>query len=586
MRPHRAWRRDLLRATLLAAGLALVWCLAYGRTSRMAWTTPVSYQGDAWFVLATLKAARDGHIVPLVPITVPELNAPFGANWNDFLRQHKLQLWLAGVLARGLGLFAASNLVLLLAHVLAGCSLYGVARYFRARPEWALAGAAVFAFSPFLFYRGLDHLTLTYCWPIPLGILLVSWGFSPRGIPFLSRRFWIGLLVVVVAGLHNIYYAGLLAQFLALAGLAPLLRGGRRSLALSPWLLLLALGGTVLLDNANMLAYRAAHGPGLPSLLRPYGNLERYALKPIELLLPAPGWGLFPNPLAAAYTQGALYRGEMGSAYLGLAGLMGLLAMCLSAFRGHRQRRRGYVPAALLALAWILAYSVVGGLNGLLGTLGFVWFRATNRYSVWILALVLLWSVGRLSRAPFARRRGLSVAAAALATGVALLDQRPPGSPAAQVAEARQRIDSDQAFVRSLEASLPPGAMVFMLPVVDHPEGARVRKATDYEHLRPYLFADRLRFSYGSDKGRPREEWQRRIEELPPEAMASELEGFGFAGLILNRKAYEDGGEALRLALATGGRGEGLSSPDGDFLFVRLRPSATPRLPEVGGTSP
>jgi hypothetical protein len=586
MRAHRAWKWDLLRAALLCVFVIVLWCVAYGRTSREAWATPVSYRGDGWFVLATLKAARDGHVVPFVPITVPELNAPFGANWNDFLRQHKLQLGLAGALARGLGLFAAANLVLLLAHVLAGASFYGVARYFRARPEWALAGAAVFALSPFLFYRGLDHLTLSYCWPIPLAILLVSWGFSPRGIPFPSRRFWIGFLVVVVAGLHNIYYAGLLAQFLALAGLAPFLRGGRRSLALSPWLLLLALGGTVLLDNANMLAYRVAHGPGLPNLLRPYGNLERYALKPIELLLPAPGWGLLPDPLAAAYAQGALYRGEMGSAYLGLLGLLGLLAMCLTTFRGYLLRKRGHMPPALLALAWILAYSVVGGLNGLLGTLGFVWFRATSRYSVWILALVLLWSVGRLSRAPFARARGLSVLAAVVATGLALLDQRPPGSPTAQVTEARRTIDSDRAFVQSLEALLPSGAMVFMLPVVDYPEGTRVRKALDYEHLRLYLFADRLRFSYGSDKGRPREEWQRRIEELPPEQMASELEGFGFAGLILNRKAYEDGGEALRLALAAGGRGEAFSSPDRDFLFVRLRPQATPRLPEAGGTSP
>jgi len=36
--------------------VGLVWCLAYGRTSRAAWTTAVSYHGDAWFVLATLNA--------------------------------------------------------------------------------------------------------------------------------------------------------------------------------------------------------------------------------------------------------------------------------------------------------------------------------------------------------------------------------------------------------------------------------------------------------------------------------------------------------------------------------------------------
>ena len=102
------------------------------------------------------------------------------------------------------------------------------------------------------------------------------------------------------------------------------------------------------------------------------------------------------------------------------------------------------MPGALLAVAWILAYSVVGGWNGLLGALGFTWFRGTNRYSVWILALVLLWTVGRLSRAPWAGRRTASLAAAALATGIAFADQCPPWTPAAQVAEARKSMASDQ----------------------------------------------------------------------------------------------------------------------------------------------
>ena len=91
--------------------------------------------------------------------------------------------------------------------------------------------------------------------------------------------------------------------------------------------------------------------------------------------------------------------------------------------------------------------------------------------------------------------------------------------------------------------------MLFQLPVVDFPEGPRILEATDYEHLRPYLHATRLRFSYGSDKGRPREAWQRRAEALEPEAMADALERIGFAGLLVNRKAYEDGAaDAARAA--------------------------------------
>ena len=139
---------------------------------------------------------------------------------------------------------------------------------------------------------------------------------------------------------------------------------------------------------------------------------------------------------------------------------------------------------------------------------------------------------------------------------------------------------SDRVFVRSLEATLPPRAMVFMLPVVECPEGDRVRKATDYENFRPYLFSGDLRFSYGSDKGRPREAWQRRVEALEPEAMADALERMGFAGLVVNRKAYEDGARELRDRLAATGRLEAVESPDNDFLFVRLRPASNPLLPD------
>jgi hypothetical protein len=315
--------------------------------------------------------------------------------------------------------------------------------------------------------------------------------------------------------------------------------------------------------------------------VRPYGNLERYALKPIELVLPTPAAGLTPWPsLAAAYAGGALYRAEMGSAYLGLAGLAGLTWMCLTAFRGYLQKQRGFLPGALLALVWILAYSVVGGLNGLVGAMGFTWFRGTNRFSVWMLALVLLWTAGRLSRARWTRRRTASLAAATLATGFAFADQCPPWTSAAQVAEVRKTMASDRTLVQSLETTLPRGAMIFMLPIVDCPEGARVRKATDYEHFRPYLFSTHLRLSYGSDKGRAREAWQRRVEALQAGPMAEALERIGFAGLLVNRKAYEDGAHELRETLAATGRHETWESPDHDFLFIRLMPAAQPSAPD------
>ncbi len=574
----------MLRVAVLTIAIASLWCLVYDRTTLEAWEVPVSYSGDAWFTLATLKAARDGHVHPLLPITVPELGAPFEADWNGFLRQHKVQLWLAGRLARLVGLFPASNLLLVLAAVLSGWAFYGVGLYFRARAEWAFAGALAFSLSPFFFYRSLPHLTLAFYWPVPLAVLVVTWCFARRGLRIGSRRFWLAVAVVAVTGLHNIYFAGLLAQFLVLASGVQLWRRQPRGAAVAPLILLGVLVSAVLADNANVLLHAGESGPGLLSTVRPYGNLERHALKPIELLLPPAGVGLAPwRSVAHTYYQGALYRGEMGSAYLGLAGIASLAWLVVVALRAYVRRPKGFPPAAFLAVAWVLAYSVVGGLNGLLGAFGFVWFRATSRYSIWILALVLLWAVVRVSRWPPLRRRGMSLLAACLVAGLALSDQLRGRVAPGEVERLRPLVASDRHLVRSLEAGLPKGAMLFQLPVVEYPEGPRIRKATDYENLRPYLFSSRLRFSYGSDKGSAREAWQVRVYDLPAEPLADAAERLGFAGLLVNRKAYVDGGRELRERLAATGRQEAWESPDGTFLFIRLRPAREPVSPDALG---
>lgn len=576
-----ARRTDALRAGALALAVAGVVCFAYGLTSAASWRVPATYHGDAWPTLGLLKAAAEGHLGPLRHVVVPELGAPFAADWNGYLRQHKLQYWLAGRLARAVGLFPAANLLLPLAAALAAGSFYLVGRCFRARHEWAAVAAVAYALSPFFFYRGLNHLTLTFYWPLPLAVLVVTWAFGRRGLALGSRRFAAAAAIVVVAGLHNVYYAGILAQFLGLAALAQAWRTRRAAAAAAPLVLLAVLLATVLVDNANVVLAVTSGDPST-AMDRPFGNLERYALKPVELLVPISHPGLAPwAPLGAIYFRSALYRGEMGSAYLGLAGVLSLLALAGVSIASYLRRPRAFVPAPFLAVAFVLAVSVVGGLNSLLGTLGFVWFRATNRYSIWILTVVLLWAVVAISRSALARRRRLSVAAAAVAAVLIVADQVPPRASAGAIRDVAARVASDAAFVRSLEATLPRGTMLFQLPVVDFPEGPRVNRATDYEHLRPYLHSHQLRFSYGSDKGRASDAWQHRAAALEPEPLAEALERIGFAGLLVNRKAYEDGARELRDRLAASGRVEAWESADGDFLFVRLRPAARPVLPDV-----
>jgi len=570
-------KRDLARAAALSVVLVGVFCHVYGRISLAAWQTPIHYGGDTVSFLAYLKAARDGHVVPVAATFVPDLNAPYEASWNDYPRPQKAFFWLAGHTARVLGVFPTANLLLLLGHLGAGLAFFGVARYLRGQPGWALAGAVAFACSPYIFYRSLSHLALSLYWHIPLDILVIGWCFRRHGLFLRSRRFAFSLAVALAAALFNVYYAALFVQLLGLSALTQLARGAWRRAA-APLLLSAALVGLFALESLGTLLYPREHGRNLVAVHRTYGDLERYALKPIELALPLPGRGLLHyGDLAEGYWENA--RGEVGSAYLGLAAIAGLAWLLGGPLAASIRGRPVFVPPALGAVAWILVFSVAGGINGVLGSLGVVLFRGTNRYSIWLTAIALLFLVGRLSRAAWSRRRPARWAPAAFAL-LALLDQAPsllrPGSAADQ----RQAMEKDRAFAEHVEASLSGRPMLFMLPVLEFPEGGSIRQMLDYEHFRPYLFTSRVRYSYGTDKGRSREAWQRRVGAMLPAKMVDRLEGYGFSGIIVDRRAYADGGQSLLSGLAAAGRTIVVDEEGGGRAFVRLLPRAPARLPE------
>jgi len=568
-----------MRAAALFSFLVAFWCFVYGRTTPDAWQTPIHYEGDTVSFLAYLKAARDGHVVPVAATYVSDLNAPYGANWNDYPRPQKAFFWLAGRVARAIGVFPTANLLLLLAHLWAGLAFYGVARYLRCRSSWAAALAVAFAASPFIFYRGLSHLALSLYWHIPLDILVVGWCFRRRGLDVQSRQFCVALLVALTAALFNVYYAALFVQFLGLSALAQLARRNPRR-AVAPMLLAAALVSLFTLESLGTLRYPATHGPNPAAVDRSYGDLERFALKPIELVLPLPGHGLlhYGDLARDGYWQSA--RGEVGSAYLGLAAIAGVASVLAVPVVALLMRRRVFITPALGALVWILAFSVAGGINGVLGSLGVVLFRGTNRYSIWIAALGLLVLGGKLSRSTTGRRGALALAPLLL-TVLVLVDQTPGILSREGVAAQFRQLQKDRAFAERIEATLAGRPMIYMLPVLDFPENGPVRGMPDYDHFRSYLFTSRVRYSYGSDKGRAREEWQHRVEAMAPPKMVARLEEYGFSGVLVDRRAYADGGERLLAGFTKAGRRILFDEEGGGRAFVRLNPRPEPRLPDA-----
>jgi hypothetical protein len=229
------------------------------------------------------------------------------------------------------------------------------------------------------------------------------------------------------------------------------------------------------------------------------------------------------------------------------------------------------IPVHAWQTLWIVLFSLVGGINLLFGAFGLILFRGTNRYSIVILTLALLFLVRQLSR-KCPERWVLPLAFCIVALG--LWDQLPPRVTPAQVQQVSETVKADRDFAKSLESKLSKKAMIFQLPVAVFPEIPPIFQMADYEHFRPYLFTQYLHYSYGTNKGRGDADWQAQVARLPPPDMAKKLESYGFSAIMINRKGYADAGNSLIDKLVS--EGKIVIAENKDLIAIRLQSAIVP----------
>lgn len=566
------------RLALLIVVTTLVWVAQYDRWTLTSWSVPTDYSGDALEILARIKAAAEGDTVPLTPQVITRLGAPFGANWSAYPSSDLLLLWTLGRLARVVGVYAAANVALLLATLTAALAFYGCARWLRSRWEWAFAGAVLFAFTFQTFHRGLPHLFIVFAWTVPCAVLSCGLVAASRRLRLRNGLGVFCLLTGAAIGVGNPYTLMLYLQLVGWALVAQWLGPRRRENIITG---LAAMAAAILgfvLVESHVWLY-ATDSAATSPVVRNYGGTERYALKPIELLLPPATHRWEPlGFLGQRYVRWSDWRsGESFAPYLGLVGIAAFLWLSAVSLRAVLRRER--LPGLALPTAWVLAFASMGGVTNMLAFFTSITvFRATNRFSIFISAIVLLFLVLRLGRwRP--RAAWLSVAAAAAVIAVGLLDQLPrPPDPARQQRVA-QRVQADLELGGRMERILPVGGMVFQLPVIGFPEVVPPFRLADYEHFRPYLGTQTLRFTYGAMKGRCRGQWQRDLAKLPTAELARRLEQLGFSAIYLNRLGFGDDGEKVLGELASAGYTQRLESNLRQQVVVLLHPSPTPERP-------
>lgn len=590
-------RLDAILVAGLLALVTLAWCTANAKWTAAEWALPAAYlepeKCDVVHALAMMKAAEEGEFVPLTWKQVSRLGAPDGANWNDWPLLEELQIVFFAVLGKIFGLFGGLNVGMLLGHWLAAATFYAVARYLGCLRSWAFVGGLAYGLAPFLFAQSPHHITTEYVWHVPLFILVWKWVSAEPGLEWGSRRFWFAVGVAVLTGLQSPYFTNVLCQ-LTLLGAAASAWRQRSVAALKPALAVIAAAAvSFVLMNLDTWTYRLANGANQGAVVREYKWLEIYGLKLVDLVIPpvthhAAGFATF----AAAHRSGAPLLDE--GSYLGIVGIAAVALLALTAARDMVDR--GRMPAAAWQVLWIVLTFSTGGLNAILGAFGFTLFRTGCRYSVVILAIALMHAAEWLS----ARQRATAAGTATETTRIGVLtaviglsllvlwDQVPRAPTPEQLALIARQVEADRGFVAEMESVLPDGAMIFQLPVMEFPE-TPVPGIASYDHFRPYLHGSRLRYSFGSMKGRPREQWQPAVQQkmfegaVPDQqaqkirfsianvnAAIDEMQKRGFKAVYINRNGFPDRGKGLLEALAELGFDTVIASPLGDLTCVLL----------------
>lgn len=573
----------------LAAICIAIWCTVYDRWSPENWNVPIEYglnpaAADVKAELASFRMAQDGKLFPGVFHYEPRLNAPYIANWNDYPSSEDLLAWGPGVLARIIGFYPAVNFLLLLVQVLAVLALYYAARRLKCDWKWAAVAALLYGLAPYAFAHSLHHVDIACYWHVPLGLLVCFWIANGNGLRFRTRDYWIAIAVAVFTGLQNVYYTNI---FIQLVGVSLVIRWMRHEsrdwrVCLPPLSIGATAFGIFFLLAARAPLYALIHGHNSTATVRTYAQMEYYGLKLIDMFIPFPTHKFAPFAgLGRKYETMTILPAEVPPAcYLGLVGIAAFLWLAVYTVRAAIVRPARKIPLEAVQVLWIVFYATVGGVNAFIGVFGFQLFRSTTRFCIVIMAIVLLFAIRRLS---LIAKRWPSPwpVLAPLAIAVFGLFEILPPSAGEDIRYVSQVVNSDRTFSQEMEAALPKGGMVFQLPVMDFPESPAPGLSA-YDHFRPYIYTKDLRFSFGTDKGRPQNAWQRVVAGLPAAQQIAALERYGFSGIYVNRDAYPDRAEGMLNRYRDAGANDIIESPLKDLACVVLHPSPNPELPPPG----
>ncbi len=484
------------------------------------------------------------------------LGAPFGQNMLDYpsvLLQNTEYLLIKFWSLWTKDPAVLVNVQLLLTFCLCSVTAYLVLRKMTVTPLFSVCGALLFAFSPYLYGRGMSHYCLTACYFIPFSVYLCYTAYFREDC--LSRRtfaedrrenVFLLLLCFFIAnngiGYYPFFTCFLLCVTAVCKGFET--RDIKKTLPALKFVLIITVFMLLLLVPS--FHYSLVNGRN-DITSRNIEGVEKYGLKITQLFIPMHTHGsAFLKNLVERYNRMPLVN-ENWTAYLGVVAGIGFIfqMLCFFGIRMKNKHTGVILLASRLSLASVLFMSVGGFISLVCTVLKINSLRGFNRISIYLmfLSITVLCFAGELLlekiKGPLGRRVFLLLTAAVTIFGI--WEQSPGISGRAKSLETGGlRWAKDAVFIEKIEDTLQPGDMVFQLPYLPYPEGGPQNKLGPYRHLNGFIHSDTLRWSFGGIKGREGDQWYREVSQMDCEQMIKTLIAAGFRGLYIDRSGYTE----------------------------------------------
>jgi phosphoglycerol transferase len=587
----RKWVRALAQhAAALALCLLVLGAVFDVRGDARRW--PYAYRGDTMFYHLITKSVIDHGWF----LDVPRLSAPGTLNMRDVpTSDNNLHVLTLRLLALTTSHYpSVLNAFFLLTFPMVFVCAFWVFRHFGVGWWTSTSASLLYAFAPFHIIRGEHHLFLSAYWPVPLAVLVSLWVSTDSVWPASAARdgwrrgqVWLSLLVCAVLAATGFYYAFFACFFLLMASMtaAARQRSWRRLWPGVGLIAVICVG--VGINLWPSLLHFQRYGT-VPILERPASDADIYGLRIAQLVLPVGGHRVQAlDELKGEYTQRPLVN-ENDHVSLGIAGAVGFVGLLWWFFFGNpsaarltERRTAGLLHHLSMFNAAGILFGTIGGFGSLVAFLGLPQIRAYNRIGIFLsffaLFALALWLDAIARRYSVTRARAIGFGCAlALSTVLALLDQVSPRA-LPDYTTVKLQFESDAAFVRAIERTVPRGALIFQLPFVTFPESPPLANMQDYDLLRAYLHSDHLRWSYGTMRGREENAWFRETAALPVPQLIERLGWAGFSGISINRHGFSDYGARIERELRDLLGSLPIQSPDMELAFYDLKDYQTLR---------